>query len=134
MERSVPLLLELWREACRHIEIEQSLERSAPILQRSLPLDSIAVRRIDLARASVETLATVQCRTGPAASSARSELSATELQGLLAWCRRGEVEHASAETLRKRLPGAIEIGLEGDCLVGPLAAEEGPLGVVVLVA
>jgi hypothetical protein len=54
MERFMPLLLDLWREACRHIEIEQSLERTAPILLRSLPLDAIAVRRIDLARACRE--------------------------------------------------------------------------------
>ena len=72
----MPLLLEVWREVCRHIEIEQSLERTAPILLASLPLDAIAVRRIDLARASVETPATVRCQPGAASGSARSELSA----------------------------------------------------------
>jgi transcriptional regulator with GAF, ATPase, and Fis domain len=130
----MPLLLDLWREACRHIEIGQSLERTAPILLRSLPLDAIAVRRIDLARACVETVASVQCRSGAAARAARSELSTPELQNLLSWCRRGEVEHASAETLRARMPGGLEAGLEGDVLMGPLAADEEPLGVVVLVA
>ena len=130
----MPLLLEVWREACRHIEIEQSLERTAPILLRSLPLDAIAVRRIDLTRSSVETLATVRCQPGAAPAPARSEVSAPELQSLLAWCRRGEVEHASAGSLRSRLPGLIEAGVEGDVLAGPLTAEEGPLGVVVLVA
>ncbi len=39
MERFASLLLDVWREGCRHIEIEESLARVAPLLARRLPLD-----------------------------------------------------------------------------------------------
>ena len=68
MERHAALLLELWREACRHIEIGASLERIAPILRQRLPAAAILVRRIDLTRAGVETVAVEDERGRPGAS------------------------------------------------------------------
>ena len=72
MERFAALLLDVWREACQHIEIGESLERIAPLLARRMPLDWILVRRIDAARASVETAAA-------AANAAISRPSATPI-------------------------------------------------------
>ena len=54
MQRFRPLLLEVWRESCRHIEIGESIAILAPMLARHLPLDLIVIRRVDLQRRCVE--------------------------------------------------------------------------------
>ena len=37
------LELEIWREACRHLDIQESLSRMLPVLARHLPVDTIAI-------------------------------------------------------------------------------------------
>ena len=50
MEPYAGLLLDVWREVCRHIEIGESIERLGPILVRRLPIDTIVIRRLDPTR------------------------------------------------------------------------------------
>ena len=57
MQKFMPLLFEVWKEACRHIEIRESVERMAPVLTRRLPVDLLLVRRLNLERASIDTVA-----------------------------------------------------------------------------
>jgi transcriptional regulator with GAF, ATPase, and Fis domain len=128
------LLLELWREVGRHIEIAQSLERIAPILLRQLPLDVVLVRRIDLPRAGVETVAMALCKGGNTPTSARSDLTPRELERVASWCRRGEVAHGPVDELEAAVPGLLPRGFDGDVLAGPLVSRDGPIGVVLLFA
>jgi transcriptional regulator with GAF, ATPase, and Fis domain len=127
MERFTPLLLDVWREVCRHTEIATALERIAPLLRRHLPADRVLLRRLDLARGALETVAGAGTRE-------RTELGGRELRELAAWCRRGKPLHGLAANLRRRLPGALPDGLEGDVLLGPLAGPDGASGVLVLAA
>jgi hydrogenase-4 transcriptional activator len=41
MECDASLLLDVWREVCRHIEIGESIERLGPILLRGRPVNAI---------------------------------------------------------------------------------------------
>src|SRR5512134_1514735 len=92
MDRFMPLLLDVWREACRHIEIADAVDGMAPLLVRKLPADLMLVRRLDLARSSAETVA----GSGGDAGAPRSELAPEELEGLAEWCRAGRVLHRPA--------------------------------------
>ena len=65
MERYAGLLLDVWREVCRHIEIGESIERLGPILMRRLPVDLVLIRRLDPERSSVETVATGRGEPAP---------------------------------------------------------------------
>jgi transcriptional regulator with GAF, ATPase, and Fis domain len=134
VERYASLLLEVWREACRHIEIEESFARSAELLRHRLGFDAIWLRRIDLARGGLETVASVLARPEATPVAARSELPAHELERLLVWCRRGSVTHLPAGRLAEHVPGVVTPGLLGDVLAGPLLFEEGPVGVLALLA
>jgi transcriptional regulator with GAF, ATPase, and Fis domain len=134
MQRFHPLLLALWRECCQHLSIEESLARTAPLLARRLPVDLILVRRIDPARACVETAAAAVSRPIPLPESARSELTAPELEGLVAWAHERIVVHDRARALREQLPGLLPDGVEGDVVAGPLAGGDGPAGVLALIA
>src|SRR5579862_8013327 len=51
------LLLHVWREVGRHLEIHESVERVVPALAERLPLEHVIVRRIDVQRSCLETVA-----------------------------------------------------------------------------
>jgi hypothetical protein len=46
MERFREVLLAVWREACQHIEISESISGIAELLAAHLPLDFMTVERI----------------------------------------------------------------------------------------
>ena len=47
MEKFQTVLLNVWQEACRHIEISESTETISAILAKHMPIRQILVRRID---------------------------------------------------------------------------------------
>ncbi len=132
VERFASLLLDVWREGCRHIEIEESLARIAPLLARRLPLDLVLVRRIEVTRAYVETVAAAACRSGAVPQSARTELDAPHLESLIGWAHAGKVVHRRARALAERLPGLLPEDFDGDVIAGPLAGEDEAVGILVI--
>jgi transcriptional regulator with GAF, ATPase, and Fis domain len=134
MEKFAPLLLDVWREVGRHIEIGESMELVAPILARRLPVELALVRRVDLPRSCVETLAVGACRPGAAAGRARTIGVGADLERLVAWSRRGRVLRATTAKARKSLPGLLPDDVDGELLAGPLAAADRPPGMVILIA
>jgi transcriptional regulator with GAF, ATPase, and Fis domain len=126
------LLLDVWREVCRHLEIGESLERLAPLLARRLPADFFLVRHIDLQRSALETLARGQCRPLAVTLSARSECTPQAMDRIVHWCRQGKVLHRSAAEVHRDMPGLLPAGLEGSILAGPLNADDGPAGVLIV--
>jgi transcriptional regulator with GAF, ATPase, and Fis domain len=134
MERFASLLLDVWREGCRHIEIEESLARVAPMLARRVPLDLVLVRRIEVGRGCIETVAAAACRSGAVPHAVRTELEASQLESLVAWAHEAKVMHRSARALAERLPGLQPEDLDGDVIAGPLTGEEGAIGILILTA
>ena len=51
------LLLDVWREACRHIRIEESAAAIGELLAHRKAMSQMLVRRIDLSRCCLETAA-----------------------------------------------------------------------------
>ncbi len=136
MEGFQQVLLGVWQEACRHIEIGESTANIAAMLIRHWPIERILVRRIDGQRSALETVG-----IGPAAerlpTDARSECSPAELESLLKWCREGQVVRGRGAKspggdlpLDKILPG----GYRGDALLGPLGDPTGHCGVLIFIA
>jgi transcriptional regulator with GAF, ATPase, and Fis domain len=136
MERHAGLLLDVWREVCRHIEIGESIERLGPILMRRLPIDVIIIRRLDPARSCVDTVAIGYGKPASAETSihraGRTNVTAAELEQLAVWCARGRMLRGSARVARRRLPGVLPEGLEGQVLAGPLLISDAPAGVLIL--
>ena len=91
MERFGHLLLAVWREACRHIEINESTTTVAELLARSLPLDCMIVRRIDVPTSSWETVAFGRVRNSQTARPARDLLPTTKLKRILSWASESRV-------------------------------------------
>jgi transcriptional regulator with GAF, ATPase, and Fis domain len=127
------LLLDVWREACRHIEIADAVARIAPLLLRRLPAHGLLVRRLDLPRSCLETVATALFPAGVAPGQARKDCPLRDLERLLVWCRQGKAVRQPARATADSLPGLLPPGVGGDVLAGPLNTDEGPAGVLVLV-
>ena len=133
MEEFQAALLSVWREACRHIEITQSTANIAAMLVEWMPLEQVLVRRLDLKRSSLETVAVGLEPAGTSLPHVRTVCSADQLDSLLTWCARGEIIRIS--------PGAsnagqwdflLHSGFEGDILVGPLGNAQAPAGILAL--
>jgi transcriptional regulator with GAF, ATPase, and Fis domain len=127
---ALPFLIDVWKEACQHIDLAEAVARILPHLAEELPLAQLAVREVDLSRHAIETVASAPTDAGPA----RTELRSDELDAVLAWCRSSGLERASAGTVHRRLPGLLPDGLEGEVLAGAVGATDGVPGVLVLVA
>ena len=134
MEHNNRLLLDVWREACRHIEIAEATDLITPLIVRHLPLDQLALRMVDLEQGTVDTVAASARDHSRPTARLRSECAAEEIDRLLQWCLRGEIIHEKVTALRKRLPGLVPEGATGDVLAGPLRIQDGPPGVLVIIA
>lgn len=134
METFQAVLLSVWQEACRHIEIGQSTSTIARLLVRDMPIDLVLVRQIDPERACLETLAAESLSAAAPPGQVRSACSAEEIQQIQAWCRRGEVAHGLASGGHIPLARAIPEDRSRDLLVGPLGDAGGLGGLLVLVA
>ena len=134
MEKFMPLLLNVWREAGRHIEISASVERMAPILARRLPIDFLLVRRLDLHRACLETVATGLSQSAFPLDQVVTDCSPDDIDRILSWCLKGKVIQSQSQDIGGHLPGVIPPGIEGSFLVGPLSSSTEHIGVLILMA
>jgi transcriptional regulator with GAF, ATPase, and Fis domain len=132
LERFLPLLLQVWQQACRHIRIEESASAIARVLAGRLPLDRMLVRRLDPSQGRLETMADA----GPAAAPPKpgTPSSSERAEDLSRWCASMVVIRNPAEKIRRQVPGLLPGGLEGSVLAGGLVLEGDPIGALILLA
>jgi transcriptional regulator with GAF, ATPase, and Fis domain len=127
------LLLDVWREACRHSEINESVKRIARLLTQRLPADVLLVRRLDLGKKRLETLATGLCRGARTPRQARTSVSPADIPAVLSWLRAAEPAVGKVSDR----PLSLLVSEEGpaDAIAVPLpAADNEILSVLVLLS
>lgn len=135
MDQFQDVLLSVWQEACRHIDIRRSTASIAPLLVRHVPAKQVLVRRIDVGRSCLETVAVGLAERESSLVEARTTCSPDEIQSLLAWCRQLRVAHRQdGESFGPVLAGITLGHFDGDAMVGPLGDPEGHCGVLVFLA
>src|SRR5262245_2341905 len=129
------LLLSVWREAGRYTEIGTSTTNIAQILVGWMPIEQVLVRRIEQERSCLEAVGVGMERRLPARLGERIDCNPTHLQGLLAWCHRGEVALRSrGDGIVRELEAAVPPEIDQELLIGPLVSEHGTCGVILLLA
>lgn len=125
------LLLDIWREACRHIEIRESTLTLAEMLAEHLPLASLSVLRFDATSKSVETVG-----TAPETSQLAPSIHCTTAQWrrLVAWSNSGTILHGRSGKNATELSLLAPNLSNHDLLAGPLAGTESAGGGIVLTA
>lgn len=126
MPKHLRLIVEVWREACRHIEIDRSTAAIAERLVTTLPVGRLMVRRVDLEHLCIDTVAVgAVASAATAAVCPRTACSAGEIKELTAWEADGVILRPGDRTWKAvrelLLPGEIE----EDYMIGPLRAAEG---------
>ena len=135
MDELETVLLKVWREACRHIEIDQSTENIAALLLKWLPIDHVWIRRLDRGRSGVETVAVGLPPNNAPLPNVFSQAAPDGLEAFSAWSARGKVEKGTRHSLGDgKLEFLIPAGVEGEILAGPLGKADEPLGVLLLTA
>lgn len=132
MERFREVLLDVWREACRHIEITESSATIAAMLAKYLPLECLLVRRIDLLHSHLDTVAVGRVGRWSVETTARTACAGAGMKRLMAWAREGRVFHRKRETESAVFGLLVPPELQGEAIAGALHGPEGPAGVLVL--
>ena len=121
MEKLKSILADIWREACRHIKVGESVPLIAKILVQHLPISQLFIRSIDGRQLQIDTIAVGL----PAADSNRyfelKTCTELQIQDILRWYETGKILHRDQSEIGNRilqelLPGKIN----GDVLAGPL--------------
>jgi transcriptional regulator with GAF, ATPase, and Fis domain len=128
------LLLDVWREVARTLDLESSIEPIAARAAAVLPVALMLVRHLDLAHRRLETVAVGgPGDRHPATASRRSSIDAAQVPALLNWFR-GRRATRSADGADPIARLVLPTGVTGEVVIGPLHGEEGPNGVLLFVA
>jgi transcriptional regulator with GAF, ATPase, and Fis domain len=121
------LILDVWREAGRHGDLDETAERIAARLADEMPVRALLIRRLDVERLRLETVAGGAVGGVPPAH-ARTELSGAQLEAVAAWAHTARVLRGPPQGLA----GVLAAGeARGAVLAGPLLDGQRVIGVLV---
>ncbi len=127
--------LDVWREVCRHIEIVDSVREISAILSKRIPMGQVLIRRIDVSRCCIETVALGVPVPDYLLPDVKTECVPHQMEELLLWAKEGRLtrrgDEGPAEALFDLM---VPAGISGDTLVGPLDAPLGSCGILIVVA
>ena len=132
--RTRDVLLDVWREACRHVEIHEATARIADVLAPHAPLSRVIVRRINLPTSCVETVAAGAAAQGRSIRLARTDCSAAQMKSIVSWCRAGLPIQGDRTSLPAALRRLVPADVSGEAWIGPLSSAGEPSGVLILTA
>jgi len=130
MQRFRPILLAVWQEVCRHIELREAAATLAKLLQKQMPLKQLIVRRIEPEHGALVTVGASPPLEG--VGDARRVLTAADLRRVQAWCRAGKPARGGVRSDRI-LELLLPADSDGDVIAAPLTNNDQPIGVVLVV-
>lgn len=134
MDRYQDILLAIWREVGRHVEIREAAQNVALILEKRLPLEAIYVRRWNPRDELLETVAVGAQRRPQVTVAPTSEFTAREWKQVIAWARAEEVWRAG-DAAPDGFAKIVPPGLAAHVMAGPLGGDaDSLLGIVVFAA
>ncbi|MBA3480995.1 MAG: sigma-54-dependent Fis family transcriptional regulator [Pirellulales bacterium] len=134
MERFRDILLAVWREACQHIEIHESVAGIAELLAAHVPLDYITVKRVVPEHGLVATVASAP-KKPPGGIADSRDVEPAEMKKLVAWIRRGALTEPTADRSLAALSHLLALPMEDrDIRVAPLSNRGDAVGALIVTA
>jgi len=135
VEKFQPVLLKVWQEACRHIEIGELTKNIAPMLLHDIPMDQLLIREIEISDGHILTRAKgfqdsqhIQCVR-------QNDCSKNSIKKILKWCSQGKALYRSRESgLENHFKDILPDKLQRDIILGPIGRPNEGKGVLVLIA
>jgi transcriptional regulator with GAF, ATPase, and Fis domain len=132
MQDQHQVLLAVWREACQHIEIQESTTGIAALLAAHLPVDRLEVFRVELEPAWVGCVASAP-RTSVASRRSHTEISSADFKRLVQWIERGDFANVGAGTKSEAFVAPFRPTENArDFRIAPLKHGEESLGALVI--
>jgi hydrogenase-4 transcriptional activator len=134
MEPFRGLLLSVWKETCRHIEIQEAAGNIAVMLAQQMPLSAVLVRRLDPSHHSLRTVARAEVDDWLPAIAETTALSVVNYKKVVAWARSGQSLHKSRRHTPRELSLILPEEIDSELLIAALGEPKDPHGVLILVA
>lgn len=134
MDRYHRLLLDVWREACRHIEIAESTNTIVKLLSDQLPISTLVVRRFDYAHQTVDSVAAGQVGPSLPKGLGKVTLSDAKWKRLIQWGSSGKLLQAPANRRSGDVASVAPEDLEEEIVIGPLVYSDKVNGALIVEA
>ncbi|MCY2996287.1 MAG: sigma-54 dependent transcriptional regulator [Planctomycetota bacterium] len=128
------VLLSVWREACRHIEIRESTASIAALLAEHLPIGCLLVRRVDVQHNWLDTVALGQTDGGSLPTTSRTTCTPEQVKRFGVWAEEHHILQRRRFEVNGDLAEFVPPEFGGEALVGPLQGPQGPTGILVAIA
>jgi transcriptional regulator with GAF, ATPase, and Fis domain len=127
------LLLDIWREVCRHLKIDESADTIMRILTHRMPVDRLELWAFDWERNQAESLVSQILGHHSNSSRLTRTLRSRDVKLLQGWIRHHEVLlHHPGDDLHAVVELLMGTQIDGSWLVAPLDGEQGVWGAVLL--
>ncbi|MBI5440027.1 MAG: sigma 54-interacting transcriptional regulator [Deltaproteobacteria bacterium] len=126
------LVLEVWKEVGRGAKPGDSLARIGRLIGERIPFDALVIRRFDARVGRLETLEQELRSPLPGLPPPRTELTSADVREIASWCREGRVCRLPPDRPKGGPAALVPSDLGAEVLAGPLAVEDGPVGVLLL--
>lgn len=123
-------LIEVWAEACKHIELHDSTVAIAKLVARRVGISQILVRRLTAEPETLITIAGEVLEKGKRLSEDKQSLSKSEATRIQDWCGQSEALAANKNTggiARLVVPESVE----NSCFLIPLSGRYGSRGILI---
>ena len=128
MQTSASLIDAVWREACRHIQIDEALELIAPLVAEVLPHRALLLRRVDRDRLVVETVAAAGYQARDFLAGSRETANPGAGSELLAWSRQRRIVRSGLDGVADIPAGLVPADVRGSWLVATWQLTDGSAG------
>jgi transcriptional regulator with GAF, ATPase, and Fis domain len=129
------VLLQVWQEICRHLEISESAGAVADLLQGQLPLSQLSIYRFESEQRRLRIVAAAPSLDGRE-SPGDIHLSINDAVQLERWLNRRAPTHWTTD--RPKAEMVLQFidcsSVDGDWLLAPLVGEHGAAGIMVAAA
>ena len=128
------IVAQVWREVGRHLEIQESVRRIAPMLAAHFPVEAVLLRRLDREPMRLVTVASARVDTGDTyeGTTPRNACEDEGAKQFMQFASEGNARYISATRPNPLTQTLLPPGLRAAAIALPVVAEERPLGVVLL--
>ncbi len=135
MEKFNQILLQVWREACRDIQIEKSCAVISSMLLQHIPLDQVLIRDFEDKKKNLETIAVGFTNSATGLTQAVSHYTPREWKKVIGFCKQKSILHRLGNKPdHEKINLMITASDNRDVLIGPLEKENHLLGVLIFMS
>jgi hydrogenase-4 transcriptional activator len=128
------VMIDIWREACRHIEITESLPLIAELLKQHLPMEQLFIRRYDATNQLLETIAFGLNESSKSPYTIATQCNQAQVGLVSHWHQQGKVARRIDLQNAQLFSTLVPFDDERDVLATPLMNRENGFPTLVFIA